>query len=55
MDQEVSGSKANGIFPQDEINEPRASWNDDIRNPRNWSLWRKTAMTAIVSGIGFVW
>ena len=31
------------------------NWDNDARNPRNWSWQRKTAMTAIVSCIGFVW
>ena len=29
-------------------------WSTDPANPRNWSLTRKAASTAVVSGIGFV-
>jgi hypothetical protein len=41
-----------------EDTQPRSSmaldWTSDAENPRNWSLTRRAASTAVVSGIGFV-
>ncbi|KAF2233227.1 MFS general substrate transporter [Viridothelium virens] len=54
MEPEASQPGAGHGPPQDVAVSVPINWDSDYRNPRNWSLWRKTAVTAIVSIIGFV-